>query len=282
MYYSSVEDVIKFTGVSYDKLGLSGQEELEYYIQKWLEYVTSLINSNRGRDLYRDLSFGEREIIVYSEQEWMGDNIILETNENELPKGAIVSAVNKIAPKDVGIIASKTIKEDLSSAKTLEVYLKSYIDMEYGDINILLYKNTEVKKLLKCPKLNQHEWRLCKFFLGNDASLSEITKIAISVNWNPIYLWVGDVYKVVMPKAIDEIAMRAVANLINLAYVNRESPTITIENMMAKLPPDKILTDSLKDELSQFPKKLNISLGRVVGKIDNNSELPITDFGEDI
>lgn len=282
MHYSSVEDVIKFTGVSYDKLGLSGQEELEYYIQKWLEYVTSLINSNRGRDLYRDLSFGEREIIVYSEQEWTGDNIILETNENELPKGAIVSAVNKITPSGIGVIASKTINEDLSSAKTLEIYLKPYIEMEYGDINILLYKDNEVKKLLKCPKLNQCEWRLCKFFLGNDASLSEIDKIAISVNWNPIYLWVGDVYKVVMPKAIDEIAMRACANLINLAYVNRESPTITIENMMAKLPPDKILTDSLKDELNQFPKKLNISLGRVVGKIDNISELPLVDSGEDL
>lgn len=282
MFYSSVEDVIKFTGASYDKLGLSGQEELESFIEKGLEYVTSLINSNRGRDLYRDLSFGDREIIAYAEEEWAGNNIILETDTKELPKGAIVSAVNKIIPSDIGIIASKIINEDLSSAKILEIYLKSYIEMEYEDINILLYKENKVIKLLKCPKLNENEWRLCKFFLGRNVTLSEIDKIAISVYRNPVNLWVGDVYKLVMPKAIDEIAMRACANLINLAYINRESPVITIDNMMAKLPPDKILTDSLKDELNQFPKKLNISLGRVVGKIDNISELPLVDSGEDL
>lgn len=275
MFYSSVKDVIKFTGVSYDKLGLNSQPDLESLIEDWLEYITSLINRNRGRDLYRDLNFGDHEYLVHAEEQWDGDDVVLETDRDEYPKGVNVSSINKISPSSTGIIATKTLSEDLSTAKILEIYLKPYVEMDYGEMSILLYNNNVVLKTLQCSEIDEYEWRLCQFFLGSDSSLSSVDKIAISVSVNPTYLWVGDVNKIVMPKAIDKIAMRACANLINLAYVNRESPTITIDNMTSKFPEDNILTESIKEELKQFPKKSRISIGRVVGKYDDISTLPL-------
>ncbi len=275
MYYSSVDDVIKFTGVSYEKLGLGSQEELEFLIEDWLEYVTSLINQNRGRDLYRDLTFGDRTTLIHAEEKWTGDDVEIETSRGEFPRGLDVSSINKITPRGIGIVATKILNEDLSKAKVLEVYLRSYVKMGYGEVSILLYKDDEVLRTLKCPEMYEYEWRLCRFFLGRDSLLSSVDKIAISVDTNPIYLWIANVNKIEMPKAIDKIAMRACANLVNLAYVNRESPTITIENMVAKFPEDNVLTDSLKGELRQFPKKSKIVVSRVVGKYNDISTLPV-------
>ena len=74
--YSSIEDVKRYTGVTYDKLGLSSEEELNSIIETYLKQVKSLIDQNRGRDLEYDLSFGERRLIVPAESERSKDEKI--------------------------------------------------------------------------------------------------------------------------------------------------------------------------------------------------------------
>jgi len=58
-YYSTVEDVIKYTGVEYSKLDLSGKPALETLIEKWLREISSIIKANRKRNYIRDLDSGE-------------------------------------------------------------------------------------------------------------------------------------------------------------------------------------------------------------------------------
>ena len=293
-YYSTKEDVIKYTGISYDKLGLSGKAEMETMVEGWLKQVASLINRDRGRNLLTDLAFGEKKIVDQGVEEWNeqtveGVTVEMETDPDELPQYDDIMAVNQIAISSIVganvIIASKAIEtdyQDLSDAKVLMIKVKPYTDCEKGAIQLLLSSSTACGTIIKTmdfPEMNDNEWKLCKFYLGSKATYASIKSIGLRlVSEVGGYFWVADIEKLTMPEGINNIAMRACANMVKLAYMNRESPVIKIDDWNTKLIEDQILTSSLKKELSLYYKKPDFTFGRVVGKIDDQRDLPISEI----
>lgn len=293
-YYSTVSDVIKYTGISYDKLGLSGKTEMETMIGGWLEHVASLINRDRGRNLLTDLTFGEKKIVDQGVEEWdeqtvEGVTVEMETDPDELPQYDDMIAVNRIGISSIVganvIIASKAIEDDyqnLSDAKILIIKVKPYADCEKGAIQLLLSSSTACGTIIKTmdfPEMNDNEWKLCKFYLGSKATYASIKSIGLRlVSEVGGYFWVADIEKLTMPEGINNIAMRACANMVKLAYMNRESPVIKIDDWNTKLIEDQILTSSLKKELSLYYKKPDFTFSRVVGKIDDQRDLPVSEI----
>jgi hypothetical protein len=293
-YYSTVAAVIKNSGANYQKLGLSGKAELEEMIEEWLEQIYSMINRDRGGDLLNDLSFGEKKVVDYGVESWNeltvpGITVAIETDPEELPKYQESYAVNQIQIDNtiVGtgtIIASKEIEEgrrDLSNAKMLQIKVKPYVDTTAGDLQLLLSSAAECGTIIKTvdfPAMIDYEWKLVNIYLGNDSSLAEIKSIGLKlINSVGSYLWVADIRKVVMPKAIDNIAMRACTNMVKIAYATRESSTVGIEGLNATMFDSKVLTDSLKEELGAFYKKADFSFSTVKGKINNTTDYPISE-----
>ncbi|MDY0374071.1 MAG: hypothetical protein WDA59_00530 [Methanofastidiosum sp.] len=272
LYYSDVDEVIKYTGVEYDKLGLGSEEELEELILKWLKQVTSLMNNNRNRNMITDLDFGDKVIIDYGVELWKalsgGITASIITAKDEMPD-YYTYAINQIeidSSVTNMIIVERNIDslfQDFSDAKILMIRVKPYLDLLAGDMQLILSNEEEIR-ILDFPEMNKEEWKLCKFYLGCDDDLKEITKISIKVvNSIGSYLWISDVQKLVIPEGIINIAMRACANMVKLAYANRESPVIRIEDLNATLLNDEILTDSLKKELKQWPAKPSFRFMRV-------------------
>jgi len=278
--YSSVNDVLNYTGIKYETLGLSSKTELETMIETWLIQVKSLIDRDRGRDLERDLDFGDKITLVDAEKAWNGINGIVRVTDKDingnliLPKGKSHYAVNEIST-GTGILANNIFTElNLSTAKTLDIDILSYnSDVEAGDLQIILYSDTECSveaKVLNLPAMCEHAWKRCRCYLM-DSALTNIKGIAIN-QVNPIgsYIYVGEVYTRVIPKGIHNIAMRACANMVKLAVTNRESPVVTINDMNAHFIEDQILTAELKKELSLYPIKPTLTLDRI--KIENDEE----------
>jgi len=293
-YYSTVEDVKKYTGISYDKLGLSGVEGMDTMIEGWLKQVASLINRDRGRNLLTDLTFGEKRIVDQGVEEWNeltvpGVTVEMETDPEELPQYEDIMAVNRIeissTVEDDTVIASKAIEtdyQDLSDAKIIMIKVKPYVDCEKGAIQLLLSSSLACQTIVKTidfPEMYDNEWKLCKFYLGTKTAYTSIKSIGLKlVSSVGGYFWVADIEKTVIPEGIHNIAMRACANMVKLAYMNRESPVIKIDDWNTKLIEDQILTTSLKNELKLYRKKPNFTFGRVVGKIDDQRELPVSEI----
>ena len=295
-YYSTIADVKKYSGISYDKLGLSGESEMDTMIEDWLKHVASLINRDRGRNLLTDLTFGEKRIVDQGVEEWNeltvdGITVELETDPEEFPKGEERIAVNIIEISSTvesnTIIASKAIETDyqnLSDAKIIMIKVKPYIDCERGAIQLLLSSSIScgtIVKTIDFPEMYDNEWKLCKFYLGNKAAYASIKSIGLKlVEDVGGYFWVADIEKLALPEGIHNIAMRACTNMIKLAYMNRESPVIRIDDWNTKMVEDKILTDSLKKELSLYYKKPEFSFSRVVGMVDDQRDIPISEIDE--
>jgi len=295
-YYSTVADVKRYSGITYAKLGLSGETEMDTMIEDWLKQVASLINRDRGRNLLNDLTFGEKRIVDQGVEEWneqtvAGVTIALETDPYELPKGEERIAVNRIEiSSTVGantVIASKAIEtdyQDLSDAKIIMIKVKPYVDCEKGAIQLLLSSAINcgtIVKTIDFPEMYDNEWKLCKFYLGSKPAYASIKSIGLKlVDEVGGYFWVADIEKLVIPEGIHNIAMRACTNMVKLAYMNRESPVIRIDEWNTKLVEDKILTDSLKKELSLYYKKPEFSFNRVVGMVDDQRDLPISEINE--
>lgn len=271
--YSSVNDVLNYTGIKYETLGLSSKTELETMIETWLIQVKSLIDRDRGRDLERDLDFGDKITLVDAEKAWNGVNGIVRVTDEDidevpiLPKGKSCYAVNEIST-GTGILANNTFTElDLSTAKTLDIDILSYnSDVEAGDLQIILYSDTKcstIVKTLDLPLMYEYIWKRCRCYLM-DSTLTSVKGIGIN-QVNPIgsYIYVGEVYTKVIPKGIHNIAMRACANMVKLAVTNRESPVVTINDMNAHFIEDQILTAELKKELSLYPIKPTLTLDRI-------------------
>ena len=271
LYYSTVEEVIKYTGIKYSNLGLPGEKELKAMIEKWLEQVASLVNRNRGRNLLTDLTFGDKIMVDQGVEGWNeltveGVTVEIETDENEFPQFREMIAINRIEiASTVGantIIASKLIEEDyrdLSNAKTLTITVKPYVDCDKGDIQLLLsgdIKCGNIKKTMDFPEMTENEWKACRFYLGRNADLNEIKSIGLKlIDTVGGYFWIADIQKLILPEGIHNIAMRVCANMVKLAYANRESPVIRLEEMDAKLIEDKIMTTPIKNELRTYYKK---------------------------
>jgi hypothetical protein len=278
LYYSSVDEVIKYTGVEYDKLGLGSKPELEELILKWLKEVASLINANRNRDMITDLTFGDKVMIDYGVELWnaisvKGVKVIIDTNKDKFPDLDIF-AINKIEIDSTvaggTVIAGRDINpliQNFSDAKILMIKVKPYNNVLAGNMQLILYGGEESETVLKAidfPKMGADEWKLCRFYLGCDDDLKEIKRIGIKII-KPIgsYLWISDIQKLIIPEGITNIAMRACANMVKLAYANRESPVIRIEELDAKLLKDEVLTDPLKKELRQYWAKPSFRFMRV-------------------
>lgn len=280
-FYSTVNEVIEYTGIKYSNLGLPGEKELKAMVEKWLKQVASLINRNRGRNLLTDLNFGDKIMIDQGVEPWneltvAGVTVEIETDIEEFPQFDDKIAINRIEiSSDVGtdtIIASKLIEEDyrdLSDAKTIIIKVKPYVDCDKGDIQLLLSDAINcgsIKKTIDFPEMTGYEWKACRFYLGNNADLNDIKSIGIKlIDTVGGYFWISDIQKVKLPEGIHNIAMRVCGNMIKLAYANRESPVIRIEDLDAKLIEDKILTSAIKAELREYYKKPEFGFSRVAG-----------------
>ena len=280
-YYSTVDDVIEYTGIKYSNLSLAGEKELKAMIEKWLIQVASLINRNRGRNLLTDLSFGDKIMVDQGIEPWdeltvEGITVEIETDIEELPQYEDKMAVNRIEIASTveanTIIASKLIEEDyrdLSDAKIIIIKVKPYVDCDKGDIQLLLSEAVDcgdIKKTMDFPEMTGYEWKACRFYLGNNANLDDIKSIGIKlIDTVGGYFWISDIQKVKLPEGIHNIAMRVCGNMVKLAYANRESPVIRIEELDAKLIEDKILTPAIKTELRQYYKKPEFGFNQVGG-----------------
>jgi len=290
-YYSTIEDVIKYTGIKYDNLGLTGKTEMDTMIEGWLKQVASLMNRDRGRNLLTDLTFGEKIMIDQGMEKWdeqtvEGITIKIETDPDEFPKYGDNIAINRIEiDSTVGantLIASKAIEEDyqdLSNAKIIMIKVRPYADCDKGAIQLLLSSSLacgDIIKTIDFPEMINNEWKLCKFYLGSKTEYNSIKSIGLKlIDEVGGYFWIADIQKLILPEGINNIAMRATANMVKLAYANRESPVIKIDDLDAKLIEDKILTAALKAELKLYSKKLKFNINRVIGKVDNRTEYPI-------
>ncbi len=245
--YSSIEDVKRYTGVTYDKLGLSSEEELNSIIETYLKQVKSLIDQNRGRDLEYDLSFGERRLIVPAESEWSNAEKIY--TKDFFPKSSSNLCINRCKT------AKKIIDFDFTNSKTIGIYIKG---TSAGTVNMNLYKDPSGTELEQGIKIwIGTEWLNSMFYAQG------ITKVKCIKLESDIEFYFGDVYSLQIPEGIHNIAMRATANMIKLAYANRESPVVTIEDLNAKLITDEILTPELRRELRNYPRKTTFGLGRI-------------------
>lgn len=281
-YYSTVEDVIKYTGVEYSKLDLSGKPELEILIETWLKQIASIINANRKRNYIRDLDSGEKFPIEYCEEKWSADadGVTIKLVENvdkdddNIPTGEQISS-NKISLKSTVsnnvLLAHKAIdpdKQDLSEGKVLDFYIKSSVDVHIDELEILLAGDaecTDIKKTLSIPAFDEDEWRLFRKYLGRNSTLSAIKSIGIKhltgLAGTDIYLSLFSILKI--PEGIHNIAKRMCGNMVALAFSRRESSVIRVDELSVKVAMDQILTSELKAELRNFPAKANFRLMRV-------------------
>jgi hypothetical protein len=245
---------------------------------KWLKEVASLINANRNRDMIMDLTFGDKKIIDYGINLWdayevTGVEVTIDNDKEELPDYDTF-AMNKIEIENTVIaetvIAGRdidTIFQDFSDAKLLMIKIKPYNLIIAGDLQLILYggeTSETVLKTLDFPELEEYEWKLCKFYLGCDDNLTKVKRIGIKMIASiGSCLWISDIRKLIIPEGITNIAMRACANMVILAYAHRESPVIKIEGMDAKLLKDEVLTAPLKAELKQYGAKPSFRFTRV-------------------
>ncbi len=282
LYYSTVEEVIKYTGADYEKLGLDSKPALEDLILKWLGEVASLINANRSRDMITDLTFGDKKLIDYGVELWNaieveGVEVSIDTDREEFPDYDTF-AINKVEIEStvVGgtVITGRdidTLLQDFSDAKLLMIRVKPYTETEKGDLQLILYggENSDTElKVIDFPEMETEEWKLCRFFLGCNDSLNGVKRIGIKMIEPISELWISDVQNLIIPEGITNIAMRACANMVKLAYANRESPVIRIDEMDAKLLKDEVLTDPLKRELRQYGAKPSFRFMRVESSDD--------------
>jgi hypothetical protein len=277
-YYSTVQEVRNYTGTKYDDLALNSDTDLNTLIENYLKQIKSLIDRDRGRDLIRDLDFGDKLMLVNAEKPWTGKKCSVAIVEKDIDEIDIVPsgifAVNQFTLQTTvanDIIAYSVIDEDLSKAKTLDMDIMSYdLDLERGDLQIVLSDDitcTNIVKAIDLPLIYEYEWKKVRGYLGTDDTLNSVKSVGIRMANNVgSYLYVGNVYTRVIPEGIHNIAMRACANMIKLAYANRESPVITIENMNAQLIKDQVLTTELRRELSLYKKKANFGFSIVAGK----------------
>lgn len=264
-YYSTVQEVRNYTGTKYDDLALNSDTDLNTLIENYLKQIKSLIDQNRGRDLEKDLNFGDKNIIVPAEKQWSGEGEQI-YDKDLFPKGDYL-CVNYITLSEDDEIKS-IIDEDLSKAKVIGLIINPNDNLSSGDLQIKLYTDssgTTEKKSINLRAVDGWEWVRCVHYL-NDLTLASIKCIGIKATTD-ITLYLAEVYVLELPQGIHNIAMRACANMVKLAYANRESPVITIDDMNAQLIKDEILTPELRKELSIYKKKANFGIGIVEGKI---------------
>jgi len=281
-YYSTVGDIIKYTGVDYEKLDLSGKPALESLIEKWLREIASIINNNRKRNYIRDLDSGEEFPVEYCEEKWEADasgvTISLVENVDEdddnIPTGEQISS-NKISLgsgiMDSIILAHKDLdsdKQDLSEGKVLNFYIKSSVNVGIDELEIELAEDegcVNIKKTLTVPAFDEDEWRLFKRYLGRDSTLNSIKSIGIKhvsgLAGADIYLGLFSILKI--PEGIHNIAMRMCGNMVALAFSRRESAVIRVDDLSVKVAMDQILTSEIQKELNNFPAKAKFRLMRV-------------------
>ena len=97
--------------------------------------------------------------------------------------------------------------------------------------------------------------------------LVEIKSI-IDQHRNRDYLAEGDV-----PPGITNIAMRICSNLLAHAVLRRTTPIVRVEDYAVDLVEEKFMTKSIRDDLNQFPAKLDgkhrrLGIMKVRGKYD--------------
>lgn len=58
-FYSTVDEVIAYSGAVPEKLGLETQTQLKQMIEKWLKQITCFINADRNRDYLDETTLPE-------------------------------------------------------------------------------------------------------------------------------------------------------------------------------------------------------------------------------
>lgn len=284
-FYSTVIDVKKYTGLTYDKLDLDNEPALDTLLESWLKQIASLINNNRNRNYAGDLVSGEDFPIELCEELWTGDavGVVVSLQEHladldgefELPKpdeeiSCIRFSLPAVLSNDV-LIARKSIdadKQDLSLAKILKFYIQVSGDIEAGKLAIILSAKEDcstVLKTLPIPSLVEDEWKHLSRYLGQDSTLNAVKGIGLKhisgMAGMDIYLDTFTGLKV--PEGIHNIAKRMCGNMVALALSRRESGVYRVDDWNVKIALDQIFTPEIKKDLLQYPAKPNFRFTRI-------------------
>ncbi len=111
-FYSTVQEVLTYTGIEHTALGLKSDTELRKQIETWLKHARAFIDADRNRDFAAD---GTIPLTIHNIAMRMVANLIrgAERNRNK----SVVSfdadgGANELVP-DEATMMSKSIREDL-------------------------------------------------------------------------------------------------------------------------------------------------------------------------
>ena len=299
-FYSSVVDVIKYTGITYEKLDLDNEPALDTLLESWLKQIASLINNNRNRNYAGDLVSGEDFSIELCEELWTADasGVVVSLQEHladldgefELPKpDEEISCVRFSLPATIDnnvLIAHKSIdtdKQDLSLAKIMKLYIQVSGDIEAGKLAIILSAKEDCSTILKTlsiPSLVEDEWKHLSRYLGQDSTLKEVKGIGLKhiSGMAGMDIYIDMITGLKVPEGIHNIAKRMCGNMIALALSRRESGVYRVDDWNVKIALDQIFTPEIKKDLYQYPAKPNFRFTRVVGMIDDQRDIPISEI----
>ncbi|MDP2364033.1 MAG: hypothetical protein Q8M94_09720, partial [Ignavibacteria bacterium] len=230
-FYSSVIDVKKYTGITYEKLDLDNEPALDSLLESWLKQIASLINNNRNRNYARDLVSGEEFPIELCEEKWTADAVGVtvalteQGTEFDLPIPDEEISCNKISlPIGIGnniLIAHKILdsdKQDLSLAKILKMYIQISDDIEAGQLSLVLSDKEDcstVIKTLPIPTIVEDEWKHLSRYLGQDSTLKEIKSIGLKhiSGMAGMDIYIDKITGLKIPEGIHNIAKRMCGNM---------------------------------------------------------------------
>jgi len=114
LFYSSVDDVIPYTGIKYGDLGLEDADELAVVIESNLKAAKSLIDQSRVRDYAQEVEDGERTVVPAGI-----DDIAKRMVSNMLANAVARRSTSTVRPEDLkvmmdDVVITDAIKNDLS------------------------------------------------------------------------------------------------------------------------------------------------------------------------
>jgi len=114
LFYSSVDDVIAYTGIKYGDLGLEDADELAVVIESNLKAAKSLIDQSRVRDYAQEVEDGERTVVPAGI-----DDIAKRMVSNMLANAVARRSTSTVRPEDLkvmmdDVVITDAIKNDLS------------------------------------------------------------------------------------------------------------------------------------------------------------------------
>lgn len=82
-------------------------------------------------------------------------------------------------------------------------------------------------------------------------------------NWNPIIDEDENIIPVVVPKAVKNVCIRLVSNMVAFSYARKDNPIKKVNDYSMTIFSDEVFTDALKNDLKPFKKSSKISVFKI-------------------